>query len=283
MDVGRKKEFAQAVDYVEELYPNMAVLSQLANNLEDPNSSLEDVARLIRAEPALTADIIKISNSSFYAATQPCADVDSALTRIGFNEVLRVVALILAKELCSNDLQKYGMTADELWSESLMVSLLMEELAKNCRLNKSKAATLGLLHCIGRVVINNILEDFRVDIFWDPTIPVADWEEAVVGFNYGEAGGRLLKRMEFPNEAQNVIRFHVNPEDRAEPDKMTELLNYCVSLSNAVGRGFVKINYELPDDTYLAKLGEFTEEELREIVAGAEDRFTEVTREVFGK
>lgn len=261
----------------------MAVLSQLANHLEDPNSSLDDVVRLIRAEPALTADIIKISNSSFYAATQKCSDVDSALTRIGFNEVLRVVALILAKELCSNDLEKYGMTANEFWAESLMVSLLMEEFARASRMNKSKAATLGILHAIGRVVINNILEDFRIDIFWDPTIPVVDWEEAVVGFNYGEAGGRLLKKMEFPAEALHVIRYHVNPEDAPQSDRMTELLHYTVSLSNAVGRGFKKENYELPDNEYLAKVGNFTDEEIREIVAGAETRFREVTNEVFAE
>ncbi|MCZ6672061.1 MAG: HDOD domain-containing protein [Verrucomicrobia bacterium] len=283
MDVGRKRDFAEAVNYVEDLYPNMAVLSQLANYLDDPNSSLDNVVGLIRAEPALTVDIIKISNSSFYASTQKCSDVDTALTRIGFNEVLRVVALILAKELCSSDLEKYGVTADDLWTESLMVSLLMEEFARDSKMNKSKAATLGILHCIGRVVINNILEDFRVDIYWDPTIPVVDWEEAVVGFHYGEAGGRLLKKLEFPTEALQVIRYHVNPKEASKPDRMTYLLNYSVNLSNVVGRGFINSSYELPDDEYLAKVGEFSEKAIREIVKTAQDRFLEVTNEVFAQ
>lgn len=281
MQSGRKKDFIQALNYVEELYPNMAVLAQLANYLEDPNSSLEDVARLIRSEPALTVDIIKISNSSFYAATQKCSDVDTALTRIGFNEVLRVVALILAKDLCSQNLDKYGLSADELWEESLMVSLLMENLAKTMRLNKSKAATYGLLHSIGKVVINNILEDFRIDIYWDPTISLADWELAIAGFHHGEAGSRLLKRMEFPVEAQSVIRDHIEPEKANNPGILTYVLNYSAHLSRALGPGFMKTSFELPQPDWWEEKMNLPDEEIFGIIEEAKERFREITREVF--
>lgn len=281
MQSGSKKEFIQALNFVEELYPNMAVLAQLANYLEDPNSSLEDVARLIRSEPALTVDIIKISNSSFYAATQKCSDVDTALTRIGFNEVLRVVALILAKDLCSQDLEKYGISADELWEESLMVSLLMEELAKAMRLNKSKAATYGLLHSIGKVVINNILEDFRIDFYWDPTISVSEWEVAIAGFHHGEAGSRLLKRMEFPPEAQRVIRDHIEPERSLDSAIFTYVLCYSVHLSRALGPGFSKTPFELPQFDWSEEKIKLLEEDIRGIVDEAKERFREITREVF--
>ncbi len=282
MPPGRKKDFAQAIKFVEDLYPNMAVLSQLANYLEDPNSSLEDVIRLIRIEPALTLDIIKISNSSYYASSQKCSDIDSALTRIGFNEALRVVALILAKELWSKDLEKYGITAEELWTESLMVSLLMEKFAQAVRMNKSKASTLGILHCIGRVVINNILEDFRIDIYWDPSIPLVEWEEAVVGFHYGEAGSRLLKNMDFPTESQKVLKHHINPEKALAPDRMTDLLNYTVNLAQAVGYGFTNQDFELPEDERLQQLGQFSDEDIRTIVSDTEARFKEINTEVFG-
>ncbi len=283
MQKGSKKDFIQALSFVEELYPNMAVLSQLANYLEDPNSSLEDVARLIRSEPALTVDIIKISNSSFYAATQSCADVDTALTRIGFNEVLRVVALILAKDLCSNDLEKYGISANELWEESLMVSLLMEEFAIACRLNKSKAATFGLLHGVGKVVINNILEDFRVDIYWDPTIPVSEWEIAVVGFHHGEAGSRLLKRMEFPPDAQRIIKHQLNPEKTHNPDKLTYLLCYSHTLARALGPSFSNTEYKLPSFEWKEAIIPLEDEEITNLVCNAKERFNEITREVFSE
>ncbi|MCB1122537.1 MAG: HDOD domain-containing protein, partial [Verrucomicrobiae bacterium] len=187
--MSQKKEFSEAVDHIQEIYPNIAVLSQLSALLKEPDTDLEDVARLIRSEAALTADIIKVSNSSYYGSSIPCSNIEDALARIGFNEVLKVVALILAKELTSNDLEKYGMSADDFWKESLTVSLLMEELAGKARLNRAEAATLGILHNVGRVVINNILETFRIDLFWDVSIPILEWERAVVGFDYGEAGG----------------------------------------------------------------------------------------------
>ena len=280
--MSKKKEFSEAVDHINEIYPNIAVLAQLSTLLKEPDTDLEDVARLIRSEAALTADVIKVSNSSFYGSTVPCSNIEDALARIGFSEVLKVVALILAKELTSNDLEKYGMSADDFWRESLTVSLLMEELAAIIRLNKAEAATLGIMHNIGRVIINNILELFRIDLYWDVSIPVVGWERTVVGFHYGEAGGRFLKRMKFPPETQEAIQYHVEPESAPEEDRLTYLLHYCVELSKRLGKGFANFESSITD-TPTPSMLDLSEDDIGAAIKNAADRFNQLDKEVFSQ
>ncbi|MCZ6675421.1 MAG: HDOD domain-containing protein [Verrucomicrobia bacterium] len=283
--MNRKEEFSDAVNQVVnqviELHPNLAVLSSLSNLLNKPDTALDDLAQLIKSEPALTADIIKISNSSFYAASSECSDIESSLARIGFNDVLKVVSLILSQNLCSMRLESYRMDPDDLWAESVTASLLMETMALAARLNKAKAATTGILHNVGRVIINNLMEYFQIDLRWDASIPVTDWEESVVGFNYGEAGGRFLREMKFPEEIREIIRYHVDPGQAPQaPHPLTHLLHYCVQLADLVGRGFSNTAYNVPDTTQLRQHVELSGEDIREAVAEAKSRYEQINRKV---
>jgi HD-like signal output (HDOD) protein len=277
--MGSKKKFLEALDQVQELYPNMAVLSQLSRLLKDPNSDLEDLTKLVRTEPALTVDVIRVSNSPFYAQGEKCKDIQAAVARIGYNEVQRVVGLILARDICSNDLEKYGTSAHEFWAESVTVSVLIEGLARAFGQDPSEAATIGLLHAIGKVVINNILEDFKVDILWDPYLPVQDWETAMVGFNYAEAGARLLKRWEFPVEIIFAIGFHLQPEKAPKRIPMLVLLHYALRLSQAVGAGCERQDYVVPP--YPLLTDRVPTARIRQIVAEAREAFMRNAELVF--
>ncbi len=278
--MSNKKDFAEAVEHINADYPNIAVLSRLSTLLKEHDTDLEDVARLIRSEPSLTSNVIKISNSSFYGSPVACSNIQDALSRIGFSEVLKVVAFILAKELTKNDLEKYGMRADDYWRECLTVSLLAEELSRPCKINSAEAATVGLLHNIGRVVINNILEEFRIDLFWDVSISVVDWEKTVVGFHYGEAGGRFLKRMKFPVETQEIIQHHVEPVASPNTAPLINLLHFCVQLSKSLGKNFSNREIDSYNQETLEKLN-ITEEEVGTAITEAADRFTQLNKEVF--
>lgn len=279
--MGSKKKFAAAVEQVANLFPNMTVLSRLSQALKDLNTELNELVPLIRTDAALTAEVIRISNSSYYMSEQPCKEIGEALARIGFGEVLRVVGSVLAKDICTQDLEKYGISADEFWEETLTVSVLMEALAKRRGINPSEAATLGILHGIGRVVINNILEEFQVSILWDPSIEVAEWERAVVGFDYAFAGARVMKKWNFPVEIIYDIAFHLDPSKAPKRRAMLDLLHYVVRLAPQIGWGFERTFFELPEDTVeTARLG-FDENTVREAVAEASQAFEQIQQSVF--
>jgi HD-like signal output (HDOD) protein len=279
--MGTKKDFSTAVEEVTELLPNMTLLSRLSVALKDLNTGMDDLGALVRTDAALSAEVIRISNTPLYRTGDASCDVVTSLTKIGFGEVLRIVSTILAKDACSRDLEKYGITADEFWEESLTVSLLMDALAKRCGLNNADAATLGILYGLGRIVINNILEDFDIPILWDPAIEVAEWERAVVGFDYAQAGSRVMKKWEFPIEIIYDIAYHLDPGKAPKARPMLCLLNYVVRLLPLVGVGCFEQSYELPKaDTY-TKLIKMDDQAVREAVKEASSAFIRFQQSVF--
>jgi HD-like signal output (HDOD) protein len=279
--MGSKKKFSDAIDHVADLFPNMTVLSRLSKALKDMNTELDELVPLIRTDAALTAQVIRISNTPVYRVGEPCKTVIDALSRIGFGEVLRVVSTVLAKDVCSHDLDKYGITADEFWEEVLTVSTLMEALAKRRKLNPADAATLGVLYALGRSVINNILEEFEVPILWDPSIEIAEWERAVVGFDYATAGGRIMKKWNFPNEIIYDVAFHLDPSKAPKERAMLNLLHYSIHLLPCIGHGYSRKSFKIPDDPYLVEMVDLDEEAVRQAIAEASISFVNLHHSVF--
>lgn len=277
-----KKEFAEAIYNVERLYPNMAVMSKVSTLLKDMDSNLQDVSKYIRTDPALTAEIIRISNTAYYAGTTRCSDINTSLLRIGFREAMRAINIIIASDFCSRDLTKYGITADEFWLESLTVSVIAEQLAMATGQDASEAATIGIIHSIGRVVIDNILEDFRVDILWDPSIPVHRWENAIVGYDYAEAGARLLERWDFPVDTISVVRHQLEPDTAIHNTLMQHTISYALKLSKLTGPGVASSNFDLPIGLRFPKQSNITAKGIYEALGKARRTYLDITNYILG-
>ena len=279
--VNVENQISEIVRQVKDLYPNIAVLSELSNLLRDPNADLVDLEQLIKTEPSLTADVIRISNSTLYARATECMDIRSALSQIGFNDTQKIVSHILARDLCSQDLQAYGMSADLFLGESITVSILMELLAPAARINRSQAATMGTLHNVGRVIINRMVTETENAEFWNGESSVTEWEMASVGFHYGEAGRCFLKQMNFAEESQLVILHHVEPKNAPVPEAMYSLLSYAVKLCKSAGIGLSEPDFEIPDLEQLNPYAELSEVDIQMIAEEANSRYEDISFTLF--
>ena len=67
--------------------------------LKDPNLSIEQLAKLIGAEPLMSTKIIRMSNSvALNPSGREIADVKTAITRVGM-EAVRTVSFAVAMEI----------------------------------------------------------------------------------------------------------------------------------------------------------------------------------------
>lgn len=270
----------QVIGKVRKINPNFAVLSRLSSHLNDPDADMGDIAELIKSDQSLTADIIAISNSALYGAISECSDIESALQRIGFNDVLRVVSLLMSKAVSAKPLQYYDLSPHQVWIESVSVSFLMEGFSSVASLNKAMSATSGVVHNLGRILTDEIITMFPLKSEWDGLEPIAEWEDENIGINYGEAGARFLKDMNFPEEIQYIIRHHVYPGAAMRANPICHFLRYSVSLFRKTGFGFVNEEYEVPDLSHFHPEFNLSEEEVREVVEFAKRRFKEINAKV---
>jgi len=242
----QKQDFKKAVASIETLHGNMAVLSRLSPMLKDPNSDIENVARLVSSDSALAASIIRISNSAFYASGAKVGDVPSALGKVGFNEALRLVGMALSKQVFMRDLEVYGVTADVYWSESYFTGLFLEAIGRQLGLDPNDAYMVGLLHAIGKVVLNELVDPEQVEVYWDPTLKAEEWEEVMFGVHYDEAGSVLLEAWKFPEEIYKRVGDQLDISAQRK-DRILGSLAFTRELIAFNDYDFDRETWELPE------------------------------------
>ena len=269
-------DFKQAIQAIEALGSTPAVLLKVAELASDPNTDLDDIGAVLRNDGPLAADIIRISNSPYYAPPTLHSNLTSAINYIGLREVSRVVNLSLAKQMFARDLNSYGILAIDYWSDSVATALLMEALAKPLGLSPEDAYTLGILHALGRVLINRVIDDTGFTIYWDGREPIEDWERKAVGFDFAEAGALLLEHWQFPAPTCEVIRKQIHAEPGADPATQLGALQFTCRLLGLTGLNLENTNWQLPDTDPFVQAAQLTPELVTQIVADCREDFRSI-------
>ena len=245
-------DFKLALQSIDTLGSTPAVLVKVIKLANDPNSDLTSISALLRNDGPLVADIIRISNSPYYSPATPHTNLNSALNQLGLREVIRMVNLSLGRQLFARNLSSYGATAFDYWSSSVATALVMEAVAKKTRQNLEDAYTLGILHALGRVLIDRVIEDKGLSVQWDTQKPVEDWEREIVGFDFAEAGSMLMDRWHFPESMTEVIRKQLIPEQVGNKVSLLGTLQFTRRLLAQTGLDFGRDQWELsPSDPFI--------------------------------
>jgi diguanylate cyclase (GGDEF)-like protein len=118
--------------------------------------SLDDIAKVVQADPALTGRILKLANSALAGGLQPATHVREAGVRLGLRTVCSVA---LGFSLISGNRtgRCAGFDYDAYWSWSLASAVSAEQLSRELRMGSSgEAFTLGLLTRIGRLALASV-------------------------------------------------------------------------------------------------------------------------------
>lgn len=230
MEHVQEEIYTKAIANIGSLHGNMAVLSKLDEILKDYNSELSDAEELLQSDGAIAATIVKISNSALYNSGEKNDNLSEALQKVGFSQTRKLVSMALSKQVFMRDLESYGVSADSYWRYSYFSAVFMEMNASEVNMESGDAYMLGLLHSIGRVVINELLRANEIEVYWDCFIPESTWETSMVGFTNGTAGSLLLESWAFSEEMCKRVKTQINPEAQAA-DPALLLLDYTQQLA----------------------------------------------------
>jgi putative nucleotidyltransferase with HDIG domain len=234
----------QLLEKVTDLPPAPVAACKLLSLLKNPTlDSIDEVVTTIEYDAALTARLLRCCNSAFMAGHEAVDSVDQAVLRLGYYEILRLVLALSVGNTLSKNLQAYGVDSYELWSHSVTCALATQKIAESCRAlspSPSVAFTAGLLHDIGKVVLNQVAlpqaEQIRVMIHTSG-ISLIEAESSVLGVNHADIGGALLRRWKLsPAIAEGVSNHHMPPLNKGP------LLSGVVHLANCCAH-FVGSSY----------------------------------------
>jgi HD-like signal output (HDOD) protein len=214
-------------------------LLQLGTLLRNPSVPLERIVVPLRRDPALVARLIRSANSVVYAQAEPVASVEDAVCLMGYQEVHRMVGFALLDHFSEGGLPSYAITSQQLRENSLFTALLMEELAAGAGEDPRNCYTMGLLRSIGKVALDKIACDPRIEIGEVPErieeTGIAEWERSVFGLTNTEAAAMIFTAWRFPNEFVVAVSDHYAPQGHLMP--LTHLLHLAAGMAQLLGHG----------------------------------------------
>ena len=253
------------------------ILSQLGGLLLDVDTDFNDIAKLINRDAALTARIIRVSNSPAYNVGLPYASLEEALARVGFTEVYRLTGFAAMAQIAEQKLPLYGWSSAQVRENSLLTALVMEALVDTSKLDPRMAYTAGLLRSTGKIALDRLAKSALPEMAYDAEGPagLAEWEMGCMGTTNCDAAAVILEAWRFPAETIASIRDHyLTAKKPASP--LAILLNIAASGAERCGFGLTgETSYlQLTPEKYAA--AELTEEVVHEAVLRALETFNDV-------
>jgi putative nucleotidyltransferase with HDIG domain len=215
MPVDQSKRIKRITDSLISLPTLPTVIAKMLELVDNPRTSASSLAGLIMQDQVLTARILKLANSSFYAFPRQIATVKLALVVLGFESVKEMaLSLSVLSSLKGESNRHFDIS--QFWQHSVSVGAGSRMLAREtCYRLAGEAFVAGLLHDIGKVVLSQYLpEEFAEvqDRIWERGQPCEEAEKIVLGVTHAEIGAWLAERWNLPVTLVEAIRWHHHPE-----------------------------------------------------------------------
>lgn len=194
---------------------------QVLQLMQDTTASADDVLEVISKDPALTANLLKLANSALFGVGRQIGSPHQALVLLGNRTVLSLAFATGMGRVLAGPLAAYRLESRGLWRHSLAVAIgsahLVEAAARE-RWLREQAFTVGLVHDIGKLLLNGPLkeqlEPLPPDV--EPAVLV-EAERGLLGYDHAEAGGRLAENWRFPTGlVQGIAQHHADVIPRTD-------------------------------------------------------------------
>lgn len=234
------------------------VLPRLKRLLSDGNSSMHEIVGLVRLDPGIAARVLHVANSAYFSKGVRCLTVEEAVHRVGYDEVYELVSYAVAAQILVRPLSAYEIDADELWKMSVACALAAELIAERCNEDRDIAYTIGLLHSVGMVAI----DEWSARTGRLLSLPSAGFpreatssERVELGFTQADAGGALLRAWDFPPAMCEPVRHQYAPRAAPSQAKMACLLYAAKWLRSTLCAKSPELRPGVPEILYLQPLG----------------------------
>ena len=208
------------------------VVSKMIELVDNPKTSAASLARLISADQALTARILKLANSAYYGFPREISTVNMAIVVIGFNTVKEMGLSLSVFEVFKDSGRDKSFDTAQFWQHSIGCGSAARLIARRFKYQFiGEAFVAGLLHDIGKVILNQYMHEEFTAILTDVAENGALLDEAeiaTVGATHSQIGGWLAEKWNLPRIIVDSIKHHHDPWEA----KVDAALVAIVSVAN---------------------------------------------------
>lgn len=202
---------------------------QVRTALKDPNLNVDQLAKLVGAEPLMSTKIIRMANSvALNPSGREIADVKNGIIRVGM-EAVRTVSFAVAMEqlLKSKQMQPFEGISQRLWEHTAHVAALARVLARKvAKINGDEAMFTGLVHDIGVFYLMS-----RAAGFPELVADKAELHALLVGW-HDNIGHALLSALGSPESVLLAVQEHETDREIKEIKTLSDVLYVANKIAN---------------------------------------------------
>lgn len=200
--------------------------------IHNPSTSAPDVARIIVQDPSLAAKVVRLANSAFYGMPRSITSISNAVVILGLHVINTLVLSLTVFDLFPQDKENTMFNRQAFWHHSLGCALLAKLLAIKAQhrvmIDGEEAFCAGLLHDIGKIVMEQYLhEEFRdaLALATRKHLTAHAAEQEAIGATHTEVAGWLTEEWDLPPVLQLPMRFHHSPAETENEQEAVYLIH----------------------------------------------------------
>ena len=226
------------------LPPLPHVAARVMQLVANEATSVRDLQRVIAAEPALTARILQTANSVFYSFDRKIPELGQAIEILGFPAVQSMAIATSAHHLFVKEPAEFGLKEKLLWDHAVGVATGCRQIARTVGFeNQESAFLVGLLHDIGKTVLNQAIPKKYGRIAeqaCNDGCPLTDAEQDVLGFDHSHVSALTAQKWSFDQDVVETIASHHRPEAQTN-GVLASVLALSNHLCKRMGIGFERL------------------------------------------
>lgn len=206
---------------IKQLPPLPESAIQIEAVYQDPESTFNDMVKILEKDPLLTADILKAANSPLYGFSREINSINQAVGLFGMGTVRGFALASIVKKSFALDFSAYGITNDMFSAVSKKQHALVTSwcLRKETKLLGILSPAAFLVE-IGKVLIaQQVMADGTQERFKAALANAENVEEAereVVGVDTPEVSGSIFEHWRFESGLVETIRHCGAPQNAKE-------------------------------------------------------------------
>lgn len=222
----KKENYLQCIqEYLLKMPSLSTTITKVLSVCNNPNTSANDLNKVVSFDPVLTGNVLKLINSAYYSMRDRVTSLTQAIIMLGLNTIKNLALSTAVLGAVGGKTSSQNKSMDIFWTHCISTGVSSKAIALKAGVLKSECEeyfVAGLLHDIGKIPL---IQCFPVDymkvvsLAHEKNVLLHIAEKAVFGINHEETGKLIAEKWDLQGAVYPAICFHHHPS-QADNDNL---------------------------------------------------------------